>query len=95
MTTIVTIIGGAMKEIQLREAKAMFSAVVDQAASGKPSVITRHGRKVAVVLSYDEYVKLSDIPSFGRLLAAYPGDGDMPDERSGKPGGVADSDVSH
>nr|WP_272214628.1 type II toxin-antitoxin system Phd/YefM family antitoxin [Marinicella sp. W31]MDC2880254.1 type II toxin-antitoxin system Phd/YefM family antitoxin [Marinicella sp. W31] len=43
-----------MKEIQLRDAKATFSAVVDQAVRGTPSVITRHGRKEAVVLSYEE-----------------------------------------
>ena len=38
-----------MREIQLRDAKATLSAVVDDAMRGKPSVITRHGRREAVV----------------------------------------------
>jgi prevent-host-death family protein len=63
-----------MREIQLKEAKATLSAVVDQAVLGNPAIITRHGKKEAVVLSFDEYEKLTHIPSFGRLLASFPGD---------------------
>jgi len=33
-----------MREIQLRDAKANLSAVVDEAMQGKPAVITRHGK---------------------------------------------------
>lgn len=74
-----------MKEIQLKDAKATLSAVVDQAVRGNPAIITRHGKKQAVVLSFDEYEKLSHVPSFGRLLAAFPGEeGDIP-PRSNKP----------
>lgn len=62
-----------MREIQLKDAKATLSAVVDQAVRGNPAIITRHGRKEAVVLSFDEYEKLSHVPSFGRLLASFPG----------------------
>ncbi|MBW7968076.1 type II toxin-antitoxin system Phd/YefM family antitoxin [Bradyrhizobium sp. BR 10289] len=61
-----------MREIQLRDAKANLSAVVDEAIDGKPAVITRHGKKQAVVLSYEEWRRLSQVPSFGRLLAAAP-----------------------
>ena len=61
-----------MKEIQLRDAKASLSAVVDEALQGKPAVITRHGKKQAVVVSYEEWQRLSDVPSFGRLLMAAP-----------------------
>lgn len=71
MTTVV-ILWDAMKDIQLREAKANLSAVVDEATQGKPSVITRHGKREAVVLSYEEWKKLSTAPSFGRLLMAAP-----------------------
>jgi antitoxin Phd len=39
-----------MRKIQLKDAKANLSAVVDQASRGKPSVITRHGKPEAVVL---------------------------------------------
>jgi len=61
-----------MKEIQLRDAKASLSAVVDEAMQGKPAVITRHGKRQAVVVSYDEWERLSHVPSFGRLLMAAP-----------------------
>lgn len=61
-----------MREIQLREAKANLSAVVDQAVEGKPSVITRHGKREAVVLSFREWERLSHVPSFGRLLMSAP-----------------------
>lgn len=61
-----------MKEIQLRDAKASLSAVVDEAAQGKPAVITRHGKKQVVVVSYEEWQRLSHVPSFGRLLMAAP-----------------------
>jgi len=79
-----------MREIQLKDAKATLSAVVDQAVRGNPAIITRHGRKEAVVLSFDEYEKLSHVPSFGRLLALFPGDEvDIP-ARSDKPSRTVD-----
>lgn len=79
-----------MREIQLKDAKATLSAVVDQAIHGNPAIITRHGKREAVVLSFDEYEKLTHVPSFGRLLAAFPGDeGDVP-ARIGKPSRYVD-----
>jgi antitoxin Phd len=74
-----------MKEIQLRDAKASLSAVVDEAMKGKPAVITRHGKKQVVVVSYEEWQRLSHVPSFGRLLMAAPlAEGDVPKrDRSG------------
>jgi hypothetical protein len=45
MTTVVTNSSiGVMRNIQLRDAKAALSAVVDDAAHGNASVITRHGK---------------------------------------------------
>jgi len=61
-----------MREIQLKDAKANLSAVVDEAMDGKPAVITRHGKRQAVVLSYQDWERLSNVPSFGRLLMAAP-----------------------
>ncbi|TXN02697.1 type II toxin-antitoxin system Phd/YefM family antitoxin [Methylobacterium sp. WL64] len=58
------------REIQLRDAKATLSAVIDKARQGQPSVITRHGRPEAVLLSFEEWQRLSQVPSFGRLLMA-------------------------
>ena len=74
-----------MKELQLKDAKATLSAVVDQAVAGEPTVITRHGRKEAVVISFEEWERVSRVPSFADLLLAFPGEpGDIP-ERSRKP----------
>ena len=61
-----------MREIQLRDAKASLSAVVDEAMRGKPAVITRHGKRQAVVVGYEDWERLSTVPSFGRLLMAAP-----------------------
>ena len=75
-----------MREIQLRDAKANLSAVVDQAIEGKPAVITRHGKKQAVVLSYEEWRRLSQLPSFRRLLMAVPvRAGDLPGRNRANP----------
>jgi prevent-host-death family protein len=61
-----------MREIQLRDAKATLSAVIDQARRGEASVITRHGKREAVILSFEEWERLSRVPSFGRLLMEAP-----------------------
>jgi prevent-host-death family protein len=61
-----------MRKIQLRDAKAKLSAVVDQAARGRPSVITRHGKPEAVVIGFADWERLSRVPSFGRLLMSAP-----------------------
>ena len=71
-----------MQEIQLRDAKATLSAVVDQARQGEPSIITRHGRPEAVVISFEEWQRLSQVPSLGRLLMEARLDPeDVPDRR--------------
>ena len=72
MTTVVIFKGTQMREIQLRDAKANLSAVVDDAIQGNPAVITRHGKRQAVVVSYEEWERLSTVPSFGRLLMSAP-----------------------
>mgnify|MGYP003388148097 CR=1 FL=1 len=74
-----------MREIQLKDAKATLSSVVDRAIAGETAVITRHGRKAAVILSFDAYERLSAVPSFGQLLAAFPGEGDDIPPRVRKP----------
>jgi prevent-host-death family protein len=69
-----------VRKIQLKDAKASLSAVVDRATQGKPSVITRHGKPEAVVLGYADWERLSHVPSFGRLLMSAPLDeGDGPE----------------
>lgn len=66
-----------MRDIKLSDAKARLSAVVDQAVQGKPVAITRNGRREAVLLGYEEWLRLSRVPSFGRLLSSMPA-GDLP-----------------
>jgi prevent-host-death family protein len=89
MTTVVT--EKAMRKIQLKDAKANLSAVVDQATRGRPCVITRHGKPEAVVLGFADWERLSNVPSFGRLLMAAPLEqGDLP-ERDRRP--LRDADL--
>ena len=61
-----------MREIQLRDSKASLSAVVDEVMQREPAIITRHGKREVVVVSYAEWECLSHVPSFGRLLMAAP-----------------------
>jgi len=79
-----------MREIQLRDAKANLSAVVDDAVDGRPSVITRHGKREAVLLSYEEWERLSHVPSFARLLMAAPLTADDVPERNASPARTVD-----
>ena len=68
-----------MREIQLKDAKATLSSVVDDAVHGEPSIITRHGRAEAVIVGFKEWERLAHVPSFGRLLMSAPvSAGDLP-----------------
>jgi prevent-host-death family protein len=68
-----------MREIQLRDAKANLSAVVDDAVGGQGAIITRHGKPAAVVLGYADWQRLAQVPSFADLLLAAPFEaGDLP-----------------
>ena len=79
-----------MQDIQLRDAKATLSAVIDRARRGEPSIITRHGRPEAVVLSFEEWQRLSKVPSFGRLLMAAPLE---PDDLPARQDGLRDVEL--
>ena len=74
-----------MREIQLKDAKATLSSVVDDAVQGTPSIITRHGKPEAVIVGFREWERLARVPSFGRLLMSAPLEtGDLPKrDRSG------------
>lgn len=79
-----------MREIQLKDAKATLSALVDHALRGEQFVIPRHGKKQAVVISWAAWERLSKIPSFGRLLASSPLEEDDLPDRDPSPGRDAD-----
>jgi prevent-host-death family protein len=58
---------------QLQEAKQRFSELVRHARAHGPQVVTKHGEEVAVVVSIEEYRRLTDeLPSFKELLLAAP-----------------------
>ena len=62
-----------METWQLRDAKARFSEVLRRAKQGGPQQITVHGRPTAVVLSQDDYERLSaPKPSFMAFMRASP-----------------------
>lgn len=61
-----------MRKIPFKDAEANLSAVVDLAIRGKPSVIVRRGKPAAVVLGFADWERLSNVPSFGRLLMSAP-----------------------
>lgn len=70
-----------MREIQLKDAKAKLSAVVDEAVAGEPSIITRHGKPAAVVIGIEEWNRrVKPKRSFGWYLTNAPiEDGDLPE----------------
>jgi prevent-host-death family protein len=47
-----------MKTMQVREAKAGLSAVVQAAEGGEPTIITKHGKPAAMVVPIEEGRKL-------------------------------------
>ena len=56
---------------QLQEAKQRFSELIRHARAHGPQVVTKHGEEVAVVVSIEEYRRLTDeLPSFKELLLA-------------------------
>ena len=68
-----------MRKIQLKDAKANLSSVVNNAMRGQAAVITRHGKPEAVVLGFKEWERLAKIPTFGQLLMSAPiKRGDLP-----------------
>ncbi len=79
-----------MREIQLREAKAGLSALVDQAVNGEVAMITRHGKPQAVLLGMAEWERLNRIPSFARLMMACPLEEDDLPARNTAPGREVD-----
>ena len=74
-----------MRKIQLKDAKANLSAVVERAIEGKVSIITRHGKAQAVVIGFADWERLSQVPSFGRLLMSAPLESDDIPERNRVP----------
>jgi len=77
-----------MKQMQLREAKARLSEVVETAAKGEPVTITRHGSPVAMVVPFakgEEIYPQMPKKTLGQLLLEYPGGLDLDELRDRTP----------
>lgn len=44
---------------QLQDAKTKFSQLVDSAMHHKPQFVTKHGNNAVVIISFEEYIKLT------------------------------------
>lgn len=64
-----------MKEVPLSEAKARLSSVIDDARQGEATVITRHGKKEAVVVAFERWSDLTSSATVWDLLTNAPVDG--------------------
>ena len=64
-----------MESIRIRDTKAKFSALIEAAERGRPTIITRYGRPAAVVVPVEDAGRLypHDRPSFVDLLLSFPG----------------------
>jgi|GEM_PF-5356197 len=64
-----------MRELAIQEAGAALTSVIEEAAQGNPTVVTKDGRPVAVVVGFEAWEKLRGREmSFAELLASFPGD---------------------
>lgn len=64
-----------MKRMQVRDAKAGFSALVEAAEHGQPTIITKHGKPAAVVVPVSDAERLypEHKPNLGAFLMSFPG----------------------
>ena len=63
-----------MSTWQLQEARRRFSEVVDRAVAEGPQLVTRRGQRAVVIVAEEEWQRLQAAkPSFGDLLASFPG----------------------
>ncbi|CAN7521960.1 type II toxin-antitoxin system Phd/YefM family antitoxin [Phyllobacterium sp. LjRoot231] len=64
-----------MKTVNLRDAKATFSSLVDEVVKGETVTITRHGKPAAVLVSVETARNIQPLEksNFGKFLLTYPG----------------------
>ena len=63
-----------MEIVQIREAKASFSALVAAAERGQPTVVSRHGQPCAMIVPIADGARLYplDMPNLANYLLALP-----------------------
>lgn len=70
---------------QLQEAKQRFSEVVRRALTEGPQWVTRHGRRVVVVVAADEFEAAGRGTSFKEFLLSGPDMEELEIDRSAEP----------
>jgi prevent-host-death family protein len=65
-----------MRSVNLREAKASLSSLIDAAEHGESTTITKHGKPAAVIIPLDLAAKILDDkkPNFADFLMSAPTD---------------------
>jgi len=73
-----------VKTLHLKEARTTFSAVIDSAQHGEPTIVTKHGRPAAMIVPIADGRKLypDDRPSFAELLLSIPHEIEIERDRS-------------
>ena len=63
-----------METLQIREAKASFSALVAAAEKGHPTLVSRHGRPAAMIVPVADGARLYplEMPNLANYLLALP-----------------------
>lgn len=72
-----------MNTVQVRDAKAGLSALIEAAERGEPTTITRHGRAAAVLVPVADANRLyKRSRSFAEHLLAFPGGVELERDRT-------------
>ena len=63
-----------METVQIREAKASFSALVAAAEKGQPTLVSRHGHPCAMIVPVADGARLypTEMPNLANYLLAMP-----------------------
>ena len=63
-----------MDVLQIREAKARFSALIAAAEKGRPTLVSRHGQPCAMIVSVADGARLYplEMPNLASYLLALP-----------------------
>ena len=63
-----------MKILQIREAKASFSALIAAAEKGRPTLVSRHGQPCAMIVSVADGARLYplEMPNLANYLMGLP-----------------------
>lgn len=68
----------------MKEAQTTFSAIIESAQHGEPTIVTKHGQPAAMIVPIAEGRKLfsDDQPSFAELLLSIPYELEIERDRS-------------